>query len=59
MACMEHMCIHCGHLEFNNISRMAVFCPKCKGAKWISICDEDIPQAEDIEDDSAGDDNND
>ena len=40
MSCMEHLCVGCGHIELNNISRMTAPCPKCGAVRWASICDE-------------------
>ena len=37
MACMEHECLYCDYVEFNNIGNMV--CPKC-GARMQSFCDE-------------------
>lgn len=38
MACMEHVCTDCGHMEFNN-SHMIV-CPKCRSCDIRSYWDE-------------------
>ena len=57
MACMEHLCICCGHLEFNNISYMTEPCPKCGSVRWASSCDEELPihQEEDEEEQNGQD----
>lgn len=39
MACMEHECRNCGHVEFNNRPTGGK-CPKCGGADWRSFWDE-------------------
>lgn len=49
MSCMEHLCVACGHIELNNISRMTTPCPKCGGLRWSSMCDEDLPIHEEDE----------
>ena len=39
MACMEHSCINCDELVFNN-SGTGGRCPKCGGTNWYSQSDE-------------------
>jgi predicted nucleic acid-binding Zn-ribbon protein len=31
MSCMEHTCIACGHMDFNNSARTPSMCPRCGG----------------------------
>ena len=50
MACMEHLCIGCGELVFNNSRKPEHPCPKCGGDRWASMSDE-IPE-KDIERDN-------
>lgn len=38
MACMEHVCVDCGHMEFNN--GYLLVCPKCRSPEIISHWDE-------------------
>lgn len=46
MACMEHVCVRCGNLEFNNESRRRVPCHKCGCTRWVSTFDEPEAKAE-------------
>jgi predicted nucleic acid-binding Zn-ribbon protein len=55
MACMEHLCGKCGHMEFNNQTR--ILCPKCGSDDVISHWDdqdafdrEDEEESEDTDD---------
>lgn len=47
MACMEHVCMKCGHIEFNNNNMLA--CPKCKAYEIRSFWDEEPDQDRDEE----------
>jgi Zn ribbon nucleic-acid-binding protein len=38
MACMEHVCVKCGHMTFNNNAMLV--CPKCNSTEIISHWDE-------------------
>jgi len=38
MACMEHICTDCGHMEFNNNSMLV--CSKCRSFDIVSYWDE-------------------
>lgn len=40
MACMEHLCIKCGHFVLNNEPTRRVPCERCGGTRWISTWDE-------------------
>ncbi len=40
MACMEHLCVGCGELVFNNSRKPEHPCPKCGGNTWASQSDE-------------------
>ena len=40
MACMEHLCIGCGELVFNNSRKPEHPCSKCGGTRWASQFDE-------------------
>ena len=56
MACMEHLCIGCGHIELNNEPRQRPPCPKCGCTRWGSTCDE-IPERNEEEQDDSDNDN--
>ncbi len=32
MSCMEHTCVQCGWMEFNNQVSWPMICPKCGGS---------------------------
>jgi Zn finger protein HypA/HybF involved in hydrogenase expression len=51
MACMEHTCGDCGHMEFNN--NFLLLCPKCKSTDITSHWDEqyDYDREDEDEDD--------
>jgi predicted nucleic acid-binding Zn-ribbon protein len=48
MACMEHHCVSCAWVSFDNIARGPSCCPKC-GEDVRSICDEE-PDRDDRDD---------
>ena len=47
MSCMEHTCIDCGEMVFNN-ERGPSMCPKC-GGDMMHACDE-VFEREDFDD---------
>ena len=39
MACLEHQCLNCGWLDWNNIK--LTFCPKCGSERITNAWDEE------------------
>lgn len=57
MACMEHWCRTCNHMEFNN-SQMYI-CPKCGAEDISSTWDDQEFYEDDRDDDSDSEDSDD
>lgn len=53
MACMEHLCMNCGHMEFNNTHMLV--CPKCNSYETKSYWDEEMDYRDDRDDDRDDD----
>lgn len=47
MACMEHRCMICDHMEFDNFARYPLPCPMCGGKNWLDTWDEELDHGDD------------